>query len=38
MKNINAISMYGEKFYQLHGAQQQLLRLLNNLEKRILQK
>ena len=30
--NINTISMYGEKFYQLHAAQRQLLRLLNNLE------
>ena len=26
--------MYGEKFYQLHGAQQQLLRPLNNLKKK----
>ena len=34
-KIINTISMYGEKFYQLHAAQRQLLRLL---EKRILQK
>ena len=25
--------MYGEKFYQLHAAQRQLLRPLNNLEK-----
>ena len=29
MKNINTISMYGEKFYQLHAAQRQLLRPLN---------
>ena len=28
--------MYGEKFYQLHAAQRQLLQPLNNLEKRIL--
>ena len=27
--------MYGEKFYQLHAAQWQLLLPLNNLEKRI---
>ena len=33
MTNINTISMYREKFYQLHAAQRQLLRLLNNLEK-----
>ena len=25
--------MYGEKFYQLHAAQRQLLRPLNNLQK-----
>ena len=30
-KNINTISMYGEKFYQLHAAQRQLFRALNNL-------
>ena len=30
--------MFGEKFHQLHAAQRQLLRLLNNLEKRIHQK
>ena len=35
MKNINTISMHREKFYQLHVAQRQLLRPLNNLEKRI---
>ena len=29
-KNINTILMYGEKFYQLHLAQWQLLRPLNN--------
>ena len=32
-KNINTISMHGEKFYQLHTEQRQLLRPLNNLEK-----
>ena len=30
-KNINTISMYEEKLYQLHAAQRQLLRPLNNL-------
>ena len=33
MKNINIKSMYGEKFYQIHAAQRQLLRTLNNMEK-----
>ena len=37
-KNINTISMYGEKIYQLYAAQRQLLRPLNNLEKQILQR
>ena len=37
-KNIKTISIYREKFYQLPTAQRQLLRPLNNLEKRILQK
>ena len=32
MKNINTISMHGEKFYQFNAAQRQLLRPLNNLE------
>ena len=31
-KNINTITKYGKKFYQLHVAQWQLLRSLNNLE------
>ena len=35
-KTINTISMYEEKFYKLHAAQRQLLRPVNNLEKRIL--
>ena len=30
--------MYGEKFYQLHAAQRQLLRTLSNQENRIFKK
>ena len=34
MKNINTIVMYWEKIYKHHAPQRQLLRPLNNLEKR----
>ena len=36
MKNINTISIYVAKFYQLHAAQRQSLLPLSNQEERIL--